>query len=347
MDIAKGLLILLVVMGHIPVMFRNIMTDNYQYISYYDIPHSYVRCFFMQAFFVLTGLTTNFERPFPAYLKRCLKGILVPYLFFSCITFLVGRIFWEQSPFYHIGEESYLFVFEDFWFLQSLFTAKILYYIVRRSVNNCWITGSILLLFVLISISISYGYADHESPSHFHNYFHYRNALAMCIFVWLGDMFRGGVKLSLLRNASVVFLVISIVSFVLIYAKLPLPQIIEAIILPVQYTHESNLNSLLSIPSYLIYAVTGTAFVFYIAILISNMNCRMIEYFGRNSIVVYCLHFTFLQFIIRGLYGLIVPSSVFLAILFFLLCLALTVLLCGISIWFFNLKYVRCLIGKW
>lgn len=141
-DTAKGLLILLVVMGHISVIMRMHFSENINIVSYYDIPHSYIRSFFMQAFFFLTGFTSSFNKSMRVFFGNMLKTVILPYITLSLFTKILGVIFLGESLWYELEGEVTFFLLENFWFIHALIISKILYYIFNKCLYNKYLIGA-------------------------------------------------------------------------------------------------------------------------------------------------------------------------------------------------------------
>lgn len=83
-DIAKGILILFVLLGHSPI---------------YEWAGACINSFHMAAFFFLSGLTYNYKGNLGEFFRKKTKGILLPYLEFS----IVLLIFAFLKHIFHIG----------------------------------------------------------------------------------------------------------------------------------------------------------------------------------------------------------------------------------------------------
>ena len=184
-DISKGILIVLMILGHISILSRSVGINDEGCLSFYDLPHYYVRCFFMQAFFILSGYTSNFNKDFKPFFEGLIKGIIVPYLFFAIASKIIGVCFLNEGLYSTINNGSILFIFESFWFLHALFISKAIIWLLNRIGSRFFSRWSdlvillFLLLLVILSISISQSFFDKPSPSHYRNFFHYRNACAL------------------------------------------------------------------------------------------------------------------------------------------------------------------------
>lgn len=150
-DIAKGIGIFLVVFAHIYTMGTNSLGDI-------------IYVFHMPLFFLLSGITTNFNKDFKKYVKQNTYSILVPYYAWCVISFVywacVERNF--RSEFANIPIlKGFLGIFYGgynglpfnyvLWFLPVFFSVKIIFYIIRKYLPK-WGTVCAVLCFSIIGI---------------------------------------------------------------------------------------------------------------------------------------------------------------------------------------------------
>ena len=77
LDITKGILIYLVVLGHLP-------SDNPLY-------HRYIFWFHMPVFLMISGIFLKSKSDFKTEISKKIKRLLIPYFFFSLILGTIGR----------------------------------------------------------------------------------------------------------------------------------------------------------------------------------------------------------------------------------------------------------------
>lgn len=153
-DIAKGIGIILVVMGHACCP---------------KIPHGIIYSFHMPLFFFLSGLfiSKQCKCEFQLYLKKNFRSLLLPYFYFNLISI---AFHYSMSVIFHkellegsvtdnivgifIGMRWGSQYHHVLWFLPCLFFAKMLIYPVFKYVNGGgkWIIG---IMFLLIGLSYS------------------------------------------------------------------------------------------------------------------------------------------------------------------------------------------------
>lgn len=188
-DVAKGILIIFVVLGHITGTANKCGIVN-NYLNH--IGYSVARCyapFYMQAFFFLTGYTSNFSKPIDKFIITSLKKIILPYLIFSCFFSAFNYILFDDDLLFNKwGKEKIFFLVESFWFLPALFIAKVFFYFLYK-IDKIWMRLFICLILMVIGISLNNYYYSIYEDYHYHNYFHYRNAMCMVLFMCLGNIF--------------------------------------------------------------------------------------------------------------------------------------------------------------
>ena len=76
-DSSKGLLILLVVLGHITI-YANANHINNPIFNEIGNSYGLYSPFYMAAFFVITGFVSNFDKPYREFLSSNIKSLLIP-----------------------------------------------------------------------------------------------------------------------------------------------------------------------------------------------------------------------------------------------------------------------------
>lgn len=337
-DVAKGLLILLVIVPHVDNVARRCGIDCAALNRIGWTLSYFFAGFFMQAFFMLNGFTSNFNKPFKTYLWSSFKSLIIPYVVFSFIVKgLEGLCFGDWSLWVSVGggDEQWLWIDDTYWFLTALFFARIIYWIVNRYVKSEWARGLILLVLVVIGTwlnNVMDGQVTH--PSHWANHLHYRNALCMTIFIWIGH---------LLRKHDDKMTRCYVVATVLYVVGLAIGIVTHHTGITMPYTHFSDMT-LATIPFYLFFATTGSMATVWLSRKINHS--RLLEYYGRGSIVVYVMHFFYLAVVVRLLSRVLWPTGYLNAALFFTITFISVSIMCAATIWLFEKPYLRKLIGK-
>ncbi len=79
-----------------------------------------------------------------------------------------------------------------------------------------------------------------------------------------------------------------------------------------------------------------------------QIKCQVFfEYYGRNSLIVYCVHFIPLTIILSSLYKHLNPDSLMQRGLFVLLTFTTEVILCSVLIEVFNKRPFKWIVGKY
>jgi len=149
LDIARGIGILLVVLGH----------NDFGFVSSFF--HQVIYSFHIPLFFFLSGYFINTALPFFDYFKKRFHSVLKPYLFtifliyFASVSFekmgfqtALGRII---KSLYGTG---YYIDWVALWFLPHLFVVSLyafIFIVLVTKLRNRWITWGILLLTLLVS----------------------------------------------------------------------------------------------------------------------------------------------------------------------------------------------------
>ncbi len=155
-DIMKGLGIILVVFGHVinsNVVLCKVNINNALYI------------FHMPLFFIISGYLIKYEQSSQNidYVKKKFKGILIPYFLFSIICFLYWMIIERRirnqlsTPIFNVlgniflcrVDETLLLPNVVLWFLPCLFTAEIIYYLLRKLGKKYIVLPLVFIIFIL------------------------------------------------------------------------------------------------------------------------------------------------------------------------------------------------------
>lgn len=342
-DATKGILILLMVLGHIPNFAGRQGIDN-QYLNKCMFLGSLYSCFFMQAFIILTGYTSNFDKNVKDFVLSLIKTIFIPWIAFSLILQSFRLCNGGGNLFITIDGQQYFFLIEDYWFLHVLFFGKFIYYVIYKYVKSDLIRATILLIMMICGFSIFAFNRDIENSYHYYNYLHYKDSLCMCFFLWFGNYCR---RKNVLRFTQGKYLIIilslyligHIIRFVFRYNGID-----EQTIAPVIISHGGNAISPLQIPAYIYYVVLGSLSCFGIMQYINNN--KMLEYFGRNSLVVYCIHFIFLHIFISIVCTFIQPLDTIRSVLFILTTMLLCLLACMGATYLTRFKPFNYIVGK-
>lgn len=134
LDIAKGIGIILVIMGHTGFLFDNLKT--------------YFFSFHMPLFFVISGMLMNIKHEedadFKVLASKKIKALMIPYLSFSIIYIIVYIITYNMNLVTKedfIQSVIYMFTLygdSTLWFLPALLIGELLFIYLVRKIEGVW-----------------------------------------------------------------------------------------------------------------------------------------------------------------------------------------------------------------
>lgn len=342
-DITKGLLIILMVFGHIDNIAGDMGIDDH-YLVKCAFFSSLYGCFFMQAFLILTGYTSNFERDASSFFKSLIKTILIPWFSFSILNQVYRMCTGNLDMFLEINTQRYFFLFEDFWFLHVIFFGKLLYYVLYRLFNKDTLRVVVLLIMMISGFIIFSLNPNPDLTYHDHNYLHYKDILCMTFFIWVGNYCRRKNVFEHIKGKTLLVIATLYLLGHAIRLVFRINGLDELLIAPVVISHGGNAISPVQVPAYLYYVILGSFTLF--GIMQKLNTCKLLDYFGRNSLVVYCIHFIFLELYIPLIIHIIIPNGLVNAIIYIVIVLTLTLASCVPVIKLLSYKPFSFLIGK-
>ena len=340
-DVAKGLLILIVILHHLPYVAVKVGAEDSFYYETFNYQFLYYT-YFMPAFFLITGYCSKQSREFNLgnLVVKNLKTIILPAftlgLLSSCIGLVgitykqgIGVLPIEFAKAVYQNIVSIVKNGGNYWFLSALFVSKIMYGIVNYCVI-CRGRGRKSLFFIyLIFVFLGYfcfsmGLTEHWAIWH---------AFMLCIFLFCGQLLREfGISKKMSVGCITLFVVVTFF-YVVILNRLSLPKITSTIVI----------NSWREVPVFLILSFTGSVMIMTISRLINENS--YLQFWGRNSLIVYGIHWA----ILFKLYRIVLPYigyNVMLSLLTYIGVFFATQLVVYIFIKMLNLPYVRYSIGK-
>ena len=327
-DTTKGILIVFLVFHHIVNMAKDKMpVENLEFITQWDI--LYVP-YFMQAFFFITGYCSSFNKSAKDFVWSNVKALLIPLLFFSIVNQLVSW-FVDGDNFFYVTVlgTRFFFVVELYWFLSALFIAKLLLFAAVRCSSKS------IIQFIVVLIPFICAIALNTKHFHFYNWFHWHNGLVNLMFLWIGYTLKHTeiLKEHLKKYGLIAFLlyIIGLIVFNILGKSVP------------YYTHFPHFN-LKQTPFFVYFSITGTFMILYLGEIIQKS--RLLLFFGKNSIVVYGIHFSILNIIIFVMYSLYIPVSHIQGLVFYCMVGGATLLISYCCCLLFQKKTFAYLIGK-
>jgi len=331
---AKGILIISVLINHIGNLAAASGVEN-NVINI--IPSLRFWCpFFMPAFFVITGLCSDFNKPIKVFIIKNFKMLIIPAFTLLFVRVLLRIIL--DGEFSHLEFSTFhdgnflLNVGYWNWFLVAMFTTKLFYWALYRYISNLHI--QLLICLFLHAIGFCIIHLNNGSRL-FYNVWFYQHALLFVIYLFVGNQIISKYRMLyqktgwILANAAI---------FTIIYSLFA----VEGWRIP-KITSDIFLTSY-DLAPHLIMSLTGTFAV--IGICFKLNNNEYLEKVGRNSLVIYCLHFpvffAFYKIFRLSLNNMGIHDTITSLIILHIFTLNLTMCVCKIL----NLRYLRILLGK-
>lgn len=261
LDIAKGIGIILVVVGHC--------------IKSYTIPGVFIYAFHMPLFFLISGVCFNGEKyqEFKPFLYKRMRQLIVPAVVFTAVIVLMSLFLLnDDGPLYDLKWKGFP---TPIWFLGVLFIVEIAYWFLYRLSNmKIAICLYIVLGFLIGAWTSSKGLC---SP-----YSIFSSFIALAFYA-LGNLLRKIVlKLSMQKTRNCYLIVLSILSL-----------LIESI-LCVKTNHNIGMASNEFIFTDLFLALLGILAIFSISKFIESIFRggirRTFIWLGQNTLVIMCSH---------------------------------------------------------
>lgn len=161
LDAAKGLGILLVILGHIYAWNPNINRK---------ILVTWIYSFHMPLFFIVSGMLIKYKNycNIKEFIFSRIKHILVPYIVFSLCNALVRILLYgyDESAFIRDVICTFILIGVDTWFLQALFLAEIMFIVIRKIVKNQYFSRVFVSLgYITIGYKLMYFIQEKKVPN--------------------------------------------------------------------------------------------------------------------------------------------------------------------------------------
>lgn len=319
-DIAKGILIFIVVLGHIGFCtkdetYKDVFGFTSQlalfYISYY-IP----------AFFVITGMCTNFNVPFKSYFIKNFKALIIPNILIGVIITHWLDLFLDKTGlsynnFLSIDYITTLWRGGGQWFLSALFVAKICMYFINRFLQNkkLIVWGLIFVLMLIASVLYNKGIGK--------NIWFYKHAVLLLPFMFFG--YRLKTHQEWINNTSKAIL-IGLGGFAL-WLALPTIGVSRPYVIGLPGVYWGN---------FIFFVVCASMEIIALLAICKRIGkCRIMECVGKHTLTTYLLHFSYLTFLLRCSYNYVDESTnLILRIFIIIAILCITILMSTLTdIW--------------
>jgi acyltransferase len=320
-DTAKGIGILLVVMGH------NTLPKGLEV---------WIFSFHMPLFFFLSGYVFNPSkyRAFSELLNKKAASLLIPYFFFSFISFLYWLLFRNNigdssfneplkplfGIFYSVGADPWMIHNPPLWFLTCLFIVEILFFYILKNVQK-----PLQILLILFAFSII-GYLESLFIP-FRLPWSTDVALTAVVFFGLGYLFKlynYETKLQAKLTIIIIALVTSISISLITEDKVDMNN--------VQYGNYAL---------FYIAALCGLTMVIFLSKILSKS--KTLDYIGRNSLIIFAFHLPIKPFVVKPLeiLNLYQEKSIYISLVVSFIQVFLLIPLC----YFIN-KHFPFILGK-
>lgn len=328
-DTAKGILILLVILGHI-TLWTNSLCET-------DTIHDVVVCtkvlyqvFFMQAFFILTGFCSNFDVPFITFVKKNLKQLLLPLVIIVPVTDFIQQLLLADPISLSREFESVLQWGQRGlpWFIPAMIVGRFVYWFIGR-INNRWLRLFVVVILYLVALK--------QEQTVMPNYFWHRHGLMMLPYLFVGQEAKHN-NVAFERWLRPVALLYFIV--------LPLQIVAQSkFVFDVPYHDAYICLSMYNWPIHVITALSGTAVV----ILISRKigGCKLLNQFGQYTLITYLTHTIFIIGVVQVFQNYLPHGIIWLDCIMYV-CTFIVTVVCTYCLakFIYSSKYTRWIIGK-
>lgn len=324
-DVAKGILILLVLFHHLPQVMDNYFIYDIEVLNNIQSKSFLYVSFFMPAFFVITGRCSNFSKPFRHFFWGNVKTLLIPAFclgVFSNWINLASIGDHNLINYCKLGFRTFGIYGGPYWFISALFVAKILYWIVSNFFKNKVVITAFVFLCFVFSVFLNYFFQEFD-------FWHIPHAFGLLCYLHIGVVLRS----YSFKRCGVFFCIIS---------SIMLSIVVEFFFGGVPYITQNFHVNFIQMPVFLFLATTGSIALIGVSALIQEN--RVLEYFGKKSLIFYCLHISIIRLLCKIFSSFL--STDFHICFVFIGIYVLTILLCSLFSYCFSLKYLKWSIGK-
>lgn len=261
-DVAKGILILLLLVSHFGTIVNRIDIDGASFACVYYL-YSFFWPFFMEGFFFVSGYCSHFDVDPLTFLKKQVKELVVPWAFFV----VLNKGIYSIPVMISVGGAHS----DVLWFLIALFFSKWIVYLIRKVIKSERLILAIcLFLFVLSTVMSQYNILV--------NVFYVWQALGATLFVDLGIYMKHQPKLyNKLSGSFWAVAVYVVLCLMMIFFNFRVP--------PLDAGYHP---SILQASGIIVWSIFG---IFALLSICRKIDAnRLLEFWGRNTLVIYCFH---------------------------------------------------------
>lgn len=335
-DVAKALLITCVIVTHLPAFAQQ---NGITCFNWMECLRPWFGSYFMCAFFIITGYCDAMRGSFGNLFVKNLKLLMLPNFLVTIgipiLSYLVSR---QTDPFCYLQATREFFVTGGFWFLSSLFFSKLMFWCICHAAGNNYIRGLLCLILLVVGVLL------HDMGVT--NIWYFQNTLISVFFLGIGHFLcmlapiedrlipiGGGKNMKLFYIGTIVYVIIILAS---ICFGFDVPSMSAELYI-----------SLRSLPLFILLSFSGSLFCFTIASLLSSNS--VLQYIGRETIVVYLFHMYFLLKVlpaVRSIFSMSCFSYLAIDIVVGVLLVFATLLFCTVINLILNTKYLKFVLGK-
>lgn len=275
-DRAKGLMILGLLISHFSIVKTHLgMKDNFRYLDMFITLYS---GFFMQCFFFITGYCSSFTIGAREFFTKLFRQLILPLCFFD----VLNQILYSLGVEYASDVFSWPTYLTSMWFVRALIIAKIIVWGIQKVSRSDYALLMVTFALLVVGGALKELHIFTKDTE----FFCYCHGMLASFFVALGVFFKKHRALydTFLKYGWIIYLIVLLVRYV---RKTTIFQSFDA-----------NINfELYQIVPMLILTVSGIFACLMLSKLIGNN--RVLEFYGKNSLIVYCVHIIPLYYISR------------------------------------------------
>jgi len=271
-DASKGIGIFLVVIGH--TMLQGELRGQ-------------IYAFHMPLFFFMSGFLFS-NRKYPhlkGFIQAKAKSLLIPYVSFSVISILLMKMFELEVidipnliQTFLLSERNGIYFNQPLWFLTSLFTIEIIFYLLVKYVKKMSFIMLLTMEMSLFSVTVLDAAAGTNIlPWSFDQSLYFLFYFSMGYMLKTSKTLTGSLKKSpLLIGASTLYIVFLIDDRIY-------PKVFQLVMGPTWQVYDYFFLYL----SNIVWAVIAIFFVIYLS---QFLSLAVLEFLGKNSLILLALH---------------------------------------------------------
>lgn len=276
LDMAKGLGIFLVILGHVDC------GENPMSVWIYS--------FHLPLFFIISGVLLCYHdiwktERFSTFLIRKVRGILIPFFVFSGVSilyYLVMRIVFKEGRFLDILEMTRstftLAGYDTLWFLPTLFFAEVLTVFFLKYIEKVWIGfGIVFILSFLGMYLLKENIIEEYTPVHF-GVVRIIKMLIAASFIFIGYFYFAYKDLIINKWKPQIGIMTATILL-----------IVNALLCQLNHWTDLNFCKINHLSIYFFCAI-GTSLAVLYLLEKTKIKVKVVEYLGKNSLYIMCTH---------------------------------------------------------